>query len=83
MPYGAKNSDRQIQISPIPTYVLRANSPNLMLVKLSCYTVLLERTTCTLVWQARPIPPLLFIMMSFTVEDLATLANEPFLTGLN
>ena len=39
--YGAKNSDRQIKNSPIPT---KTNSPNLMLAKsVSRYTVLYER----------------------------------------
>ena len=37
--YGAKNSDHQIEKLPIPT-ILRANSPNLMFAKFSCYTVI-------------------------------------------
>ena len=36
--YGTKNSDRQIQISQ---YQLRASSPNLMLAKLSRYTIVI------------------------------------------
>ena len=44
--YGAKNSDHQIKICQ---YLLRANSPNLMLAKFSCFTVVYACTTCLLI----------------------------------